>query len=48
VAHTGDKRYAYGVWLRYVKERGHLQDLGIYLYVGILLKLILMKLVGKV
>jgi hypothetical protein len=41
----GDKGYAYGVWLGHVKERGHLQDLGIY--VGILLKLILMKFVGR-
>lgn len=29
-ARTGEKRYAYRVWLGHVKERDHLQDLGIY------------------
>jgi hypothetical protein len=47
VAHTRDKRYAYSVWLGHVKERGHLEDLGI-VCVGILLKWILIKLVGRV
>jgi len=27
---TGEKRYVYRVWLGHVKERDHLQNLGIY------------------
>lgn len=29
-ARTGEKRYAYRIYLGHVKERDHLQDLGTY------------------